>query len=76
MKIVNTYIFEIHPLIYIFSFRKMKNVVWIFLIYTLVFNLFNVTYCVTNKEELNANLKLSNSSTHGTPHVSILSIIN
>ncbi|CAH1711372.1 unnamed protein product [Aphis gossypii] len=46
----------------------MKNVVWIFLIYTLVFNLFNVTYCVTNKEELNANLKLSNSSTHGTPH--------
>uniref|UniRef100_A0A2S2NPJ5 Zonadhesin n=1 Tax=Schizaphis graminum TaxID=13262 RepID=A0A2S2NPJ5_SCHGA len=44
----------------------MKNVVWIFLIHTLVFNLFTVTYCIKNKEELNVNLKLSNSSTHGT----------
>ncbi|XP_025200622.1 cell wall protein DAN4-like [Melanaphis sacchari] len=44
----------------------MKNVVWIFLIYTLVFNLFTITYCIKNKGELNVNLKLSNSSTHGT----------
>jgi len=52
----------------------MKNVVWIFLIHTLVFNLFTVTYCTKNKEELNVNLKLSNSSTHGTSDVSTPSI--
>lgn len=44
----------------------MKNVLWIFFIYTLVFNLNTVTYCIKNKDELNVNLSLSNSSTLGT----------
>ncbi|CAI6351011.1 unnamed protein product [Macrosiphum euphorbiae] len=43
----------------------MKNVIWIFLIYTLVLNLITVTYCIKNKEELNVDLQLSISSTNG-----------
>ncbi|XP_022173642.1 uncharacterized protein LOC111036057 [Myzus persicae] len=48
----------------------MKNVIWIFFIYTFVFHLITVTYCIKNKEELNVNLKLSNSSTQETSDVS------
>lgn len=59
-----------------FFFRKMKNVIWIFLIYTLVFNLITVTYCIKNKEELNVDLQLSISSTNGKSDVSTYSIIN
>lgn len=56
--------------LYMFGFfRKMKNVIWISLNCTLIFNLITISNCIENQEQLNVQ-KLSNSSTQETYNVS------
>lgn len=51
-------------------FRNMKNIIWIVLNCTLIFNLITISNCIENEDELNVDLRSSNSSSQEVLNVS------
>lgn len=50
----------------------MKNIIWIILSGTLIFNLITIAYSIENEDELDVYLKSHSSLTQETPNVSTL----